>query len=324
MDVAFSLDAMTRLVHHMRPLWVKAGDGETRLLSGKLESIQVTQPIFISGLARCGSTLILEYLATYKSVTTHQYRDFPFIFTPYLSRWFKHFFAPTLEMTRERAHKDGVLVSPRSPDELDEMLWRAFKKNPKKLAEFYRDHIKKLLLASKAMRYAAKNNHLSARLPQLLEMFPDARIIVPVRDPVSQIGSLVRQHEHFSANAAAAKRRQMKIQGQDMFGPARGKKGDEIGYWIEAWNTTYSAFIPYLEHPAFLFVPFEELCQSPRLWLYRIAAHAKLEPDEDKQEVFARGIALPNYYVSPLSDADKERIVALTRDVNRNFTKSAV
>src|SRR5437773_12140923 len=62
---------------------------------------------------------------------------------------------------------------------------------------FYRAHLRKLLLAERATRYVAKANYHVARLAYLVRLFPDAKIILPVRAPVSHIASLVRQHQWF-------------------------------------------------------------------------------------------------------------------------------
>src|SRR5262249_1679220 len=63
---------------------------------------------------------------------------------------------------------------------------------------FYRTHIRKLLLAEGATRYAAKANYHVARLPYLLRLFPDARFLLPVRAPAAHVASLVRQQRWFA------------------------------------------------------------------------------------------------------------------------------
>src|SRR3954452_11704409 len=64
---------------------------------------------------------------------------------------------------------------------------------------FYRSHLRKLLLAEGATRYAAKANYHVARLRYLLRLFPDARFVIPVREPVSHITSLMRMQQRFAA-----------------------------------------------------------------------------------------------------------------------------
>ncbi len=325
MEVPFGLDLLTRLVHDFPSLWREAGRLESGLLARKLATISVDRPIFIGGLARSGSTILLEYLATHPEVTTHQYRDFPFIFTPYFSRRLTSLL-PTADHVRERAHGDRIMISPRSPEAMEEMLWRAFKRHDEGFSVFYRDHIKKLILASGGTRYAAKNNHLAAHLPTLLKLFPNARIIIPLRDPVAHIASLMRQHQRFCASANHPRAiRQLAAQGHDEFGPLRHwHANDEITGWIAEWNRTYAAVLPYLGRENLMVVPYEALCGDPVSWLERITHHSMLEVDATRTHHFACGIKSPDYYETPLSDADQAEIRQATHEININFTNSMV
>src|SRR5438105_15795152 len=76
-------------------------------------------------------------------------------------------------------------------------ILRATDHNPA-FESFYPDHIRKLLFAEHANRYAAKNNYDVARIGYLLRLFPDARFLIPVRAPAAHIASLLRQHQWFS------------------------------------------------------------------------------------------------------------------------------
>lgn len=62
---------------------------------------------------------------------------------------------------------------------------------------FYRDHLRKLLLVRGGQRYLSKCNYNVTRLEYLLRLFADARFVIPVRDPVWQIASLMKQHALF-------------------------------------------------------------------------------------------------------------------------------
>ncbi|MFO7905247.1 MAG: hypothetical protein R6U98_21465 [Pirellulaceae bacterium] len=74
-------------------------------------------------MARSGTTILLEILASHSKVVTHQYRDFPGLFTPY---WWGHANRLTSSSPAERAHGDRLLVSAQSPEAMEEMLWMAF------------------------------------------------------------------------------------------------------------------------------------------------------------------------------------------------------
>ena len=322
MRVSFSLDMLTRLVHGFRPLWIEAGNVESTLLARTLKTITIDRPIFISGLARSGSTLLLEFIADHNHVATHQYRDFPFIFTPYFSRRLSGLLSAS-PAPQERAHGDGMLVSPSSPEAMEEMLWLAFAKHDTSFIAFYRAHIQKLLFAAHASRYAAKNNNLITRLPRLLDIFPDARVIIPVRDPVTHIGSLMRQHERFNMQANNPRAiRHLRAQGHFEFGPTRHwQSGDEIRGWAQQWSQDYAHVIPYLNHENILMVPFEALCEAPQAWLHKIAQHTMLELQPEIIEQFSRNISQPSYYDHSLSEGDIRQIRALTDEINMNFTQ---
>ena len=88
---------------------------------------------------------------------------------------------------------------------------------------FYRDHLKKIVSLRGGQRYLSKGNYNFTRLAYLARLFPDARFLVPVRDPVEHVDSLVRQHRQFCEYAQADARvpEYLKIAGHFEFGPQR-------------------------------------------------------------------------------------------------------
>ena len=114
----------------------------------------------------------------------------------------------------ERAHKDRILVTPDSPEAMEEVLWMRFFKdahdtgrsqvldaatsNPA-FERFYTDHLKKILLVRQGRRYLSKGNYNLTRFGYLQKLFPDARFIVPVREPRWHVASLMKQHRLFCA-----------------------------------------------------------------------------------------------------------------------------
>ena len=52
-------------------------------MEDEISATAVERPIFISGLARAGSTILLEILAGHGDVVSHRYQDYPLLFTPY-------------------------------------------------------------------------------------------------------------------------------------------------------------------------------------------------------------------------------------------------
>ena len=72
------------LCHEFPRFWSGLENFESSILRDRLDAIEIEQPIYVTGLARSGTTILLELLAGLPSVATHRYRDFPPIWTPYL------------------------------------------------------------------------------------------------------------------------------------------------------------------------------------------------------------------------------------------------
>ena len=64
-------------------LWKRLGDLETSALADTLDEVAIEKPIYVSGLARSGSTILLELLNEIPGVVSQRYKDFPPVFTPY-------------------------------------------------------------------------------------------------------------------------------------------------------------------------------------------------------------------------------------------------
>jgi hypothetical protein len=185
---------------------------ETGMMRKRLDEVRIESPVFICGLARSGSTKILEILNSHPDTVSLEYGDFPFFFIPY---WWNRYAKPIV--TRhckavERIHKDRIMVTPESPEAFEEIIWMScFEELHKQeesaiLDDFtentefevsYGEFIRKILLRRQGGRYLAKANYHSTRIRYLRKLFPDARFIFPVRHPLSQVESLIRQHQHF-------------------------------------------------------------------------------------------------------------------------------
>ncbi len=204
---------MCRSVWAGRSLFLLLSRLESRSLGRRLKRSSVDRPVYVTGIARAGTTITLEMLSRHPDVGTHQYRNLACPFLPY---WFTTLTSRiNMGMTRpvERIHRDGILVDRESPEMAEESLWKAhFKglhderrsnvldgnvRNPA-FERFYDEQIRKLLLRQGRSRYAAKNNNNVTRLEYILKIFPDARVLLVVRDPVNHIASLEKQQRIFT------------------------------------------------------------------------------------------------------------------------------
>ena len=289
------------MLRHPR-LFIRLGNLETALYEEQLATIAIDRPVFICGLARSGTTILLETLAGLPGFASHHYRDFPGVHLPLL--WHRAMGgarrpeAPAVE----RLHGDGIMISEDSPEALDEAIWTSFfpqlhdptasnrleatMENPA-FERFYADHLKKILLLRHGRRLVLKGNYLVARLGYLVRLFPDAIILLTYRDPVEHVASLMRQQ----ANFAAATRRDphaldyLQALGHFEFGEDRRpinlgppgalapildawSAGSESEGWALYWHHIYDRIADQLTGDAGLrrrvrLIPFEGLAGRP-------------------------------------------------------------
>ena len=351
--VSAGSDMLSGLICGLPGFWSAVGNAETRFFADELAPIKIDRPIYITGLARGGTTILLEALAKVPGVATHRYSDFPLVLAPLLwDRLRVH--VPSAQLApSERAHGDGIMVTPDSPEAMEEVVWMAFFERPHaagqghvldanaahpKFDRFYRDHIRKMLLVREGARYVAKGNYNVTRLDYLLRLFPDARFVVPVRSPENHIASLIKQHALFTRHCGDNPRARRHLQrvGHFEFGPDRGAintgddatvqevealwaGGEEVRGWALYWRSIYDFVLARLEaNPALrsatLLVRFEELCASPAETFERIAAHCELDDPIGALDAFAGGIRAPTYYRPDFSDQDRAVIREVTSE----------
>src|SRR5262245_60775259 len=152
---------------------------ENDLFKGELERVVSSNEVFVTGLPRAGTTLVLELLYGTGEFETLTYRDMPFILAPLL--WGK-ISGPLRKAGEkvERAHGDGMMVSFESPEAFEEVVWLAFLRRAivnehtlspvaraavtEELASALQGSVRKLLLRARAPggstkpRYLSKNN----------------------------------------------------------------------------------------------------------------------------------------------------------------------
>ena len=80
--------------------------------------------IFIAGLARAGTTILLNALYESNIFASISYADMPFVLAPNL--WSKISFKKKDLKLKERAHGDGIKVSTDSPEAFEEVFWKTF------------------------------------------------------------------------------------------------------------------------------------------------------------------------------------------------------
>ncbi len=244
--------------------------------------------VFVCGLARAGTTILMREIHGSGAFGSLTYADMPFVLAPNLWRKMSGRGTEAGEK-KERAHGDGIAVDYHSPEALDEVYWRIFAgehyilkdrliphKPKKDLIAGYRDLIRLVLLRTGKARYLSKNNNMILRLPALAKAMPQALFLLPVRDPVSHALSLLGQHRRFR-QADSFTQHYMQWLGHHEFGATHrpfvwGEEQvtgdpDTPDYWLARWVSAHRALLAAAqEGQNVLLIPSDDLARDPSLW----------------------------------------------------------
>jgi hypothetical protein len=289
---------------------------ESLVLRKQMADFEIDSPIYVTGMARAGTTITLEMLSQHPSVASHRYLHMVLPYTPHFIQLAANVL-PLMKSPVERLHKDRMLVTRDSPEAVEEIIWQRFfssivdesqsnildstSSNPD-FEMFYREHLRKLLFNQNAARYAAKNNYNVSRMEYLKKMFPDVRFIIVVRNPFDHIASLAKQDMILRSLESADPRLLdwTKIIGHREFGSARiiinlgssetverirrlwNSKDTYARGWAVYWNAVYSFVQDKLESnteiaDASLVFRYEDLCESPEKIIDNIVKHVEID-----------------------------------------------
>lgn len=281
-------------------------DLETSLFGKNLPEVSRGKQVFVSGLARAGTTVLMRILHETGQFASLTYRDMPLVMSPNLWRKLSSG-AEKKGVEAERAHGDGLSISFDSPEALEEVFWRTFCGNDyirkDRLVPMnadddvlinFRQYVGLILKRYDRTRYLSKNNNSILRLPSLCRAFPEATVLVPIRHPATQAASLLHQHQHFLEvhEANEFSRKYMTWLVHHEFGADHrrfnfvgstsdrtNQRPEDLGYWIELWIDAYS----YLEKVAeelgaqIEFVCYEDLVGNPVFAKSRLSDKLSLE-----------------------------------------------
>ena len=256
-------------------------------LFGMHASILLRQEhVFISGLARSGTTILMRALHGNNEFASLTYADMPFVTAPNL--WAKmSSISLRKEVFSERAHGDGIHVSWQSPEALEEVFWRIVQPNgiftdqglvtrepDRKVLEAYVSYIRLICLKYGKLRYLSKNNNNIFRLPALTLYFPDSIFLIPYREPLSHAQSLLNQHRRFQA-IGTFEVHYMTWLGHHEFGKTQNHYLFDLDfqyknhptcleYWLEVWINTYSRIARLVKSRSsnVVLVGYEALCHG--------------------------------------------------------------
>lgn len=264
---------LSRLLHRLAlgvPAIAEASfDVEQASLGPEAVAATTGRHVFVSGLARSGTTVLMRSLFETGEFCSLTYRDMPFVLAPNL--WSR--ITRTSRIDRDaaqRAHGDGVMVDFDSPEALEEVFWRVFcgpsyigqdrlveMRASADTVQRFRRYVAAILKRYGSARYLSKNNNNIVRIGSLIEAFPSARIVVPFRDPLQQALSLLNQHRRFCQQHSTDKftARYMTWLAHHEFGTdhrpfewgipvAQGLAPETLNYWLAQWIGVYEHLLP--------------------------------------------------------------------------------
>jgi hypothetical protein len=263
--------------------------------------------VFVSGLARSGTTALMNYLHENKEFVSLTYKDMPFILAPNL--WSKISSNQKSTELKERAHKDGILINSESPEAFDEIFWK-IKSNEKyilkdrllinkpssEILDEYKHYIDLILQKNykgEKLRYLSKNNNNILRFDSILEKFPDSILIIPFRDPLQHALSLFSQHKHFCKIQKQDRflvdymnwighyefglnQKPFFLNNKEIFEQMSGYDKEDINYWLLSWLNYYSYVLGNYSEKCILF-SHERFCKDPNATLSGILSKLNIQ-----------------------------------------------
>ncbi len=262
--------------------------------------------ILITGLARSGTTALLNEIEKNDSVFSLKYQNMPFVLAPKFLNIMNN--KSRVGLTpNERSHKDGIYIDESSPEAFDEVFFKVYEDNKftikDKLLQYesnyinkYMDFINHCLFVNQKKIYLTKNNNHILRLKQLIET-KKFKILVTFREPLSHSSSLLNQHIIHSKlqELDSFSLQYMNYLGHHEFGLNHkyflfekprldSSKYSGNNYWLAQWINYYHYILELVERfqtDLFLLVPFNDWCEKKPNLIKKIEKYINL-PIEDK------------------------------------------
>ena len=270
--------------------------------------------LFVNGLARSGTTTLLNHLVEAKVGVSLTYDKLPFLFSPNLLK--PLISANKSSSLKERAHGDNIKINERSPEALDEIFWKFQLKNKylnKNSLEIhsmknndiqeYLNFIKLHLLKQDGSVYLTKNNNTILRLESLLTFNEfDKKFIFTIRDPLSHAHSLLNQHQKFSNlhhedpfsleyfnflghHEFGLNLKYFDLNNSDLSSQLESFSSNDLNYWITAW-LNYHEYLLKFSNPSIVFISFDDLCKTPENVISKLSKELKLDIAKQRIESY--------------------------------------
>lgn len=277
--------------------------------------------VIISGLARAGTTSLMNDLSEFDSFVSLSYANMPFLMSPDL--WGK-IYKPKKEKLKERSHKDGIQIGYNSNEALEEYFFKVKAKDAfikrDYLCEYelsYEDYYDYLMYQSLVKKdnkkiYLAKNNNFILRYNSLRSFNNDFLMVVLFRDPLAHAASLKEKHSDYIKlqTEDSFVLEYMNWLGHHEFGLNQkpfllnndinfNKDKEQLDYWLNVWINYYSSALE-INHPNTVFISYKEYCENPGKVIEHILKRTNLQPTLPKYNTFHNSRNVTENYSSEI------------------------
>jgi hypothetical protein len=242
------------------------------------------QFVIVTGLARAGTTSLMNHLASVEKFKSLSYANMPLLLAP--NTWAK-FYKPKSEELKERSHNDGIKIGLESNEALEEYFFKAisddsFIKKAELVAydltenehETYLNY-QSLIRQNENDIYLAKNNNFLLRYNSLRALNSKFVVAIMLREPLAHAASLLEKHKQYCLMQEEDEfvLDYMNWLGHHEFGLNQKPfnfgnvlpKGDKfkIDYWLQVWINYYHQVLE-IEDAKCLIVDYKSYCENPK------------------------------------------------------------
>ncbi|PLX16889.1 MAG: sulfotransferase family protein [Salinivirgaceae bacterium] len=241
--------------------------------------------VIVSGLARAGTTSLMNDIAKVQGFTSLSYANMPFVMSPNI--WRK-FYNPKSGKLKERSHKDGIKIGYDSNEALEEFFFKAkahdsfiqqdclteYEVSP----ETYNDYLnyQTIIKLDDQKLYLAKNNNFILRYKSLRAFNDDFLMVIMYREPLAHAASLFEKHKEYKELQTKDPfvMEYMNWLGHHEFGlnqkffkfqdsPYENNyEKNSLNYWLKNWIYYYS-YVIEIDHPNTILINYDDYCMSP-------------------------------------------------------------
>ena len=276
--------------------------------------------VVISGLARAGTTSIMNQLSGLNEFRSLSYANMPFLLSPGL--W-SRVYRPKGIKLRERSHKDGVQIGLNSAEALEEYFFKAISNDGYLSEEHLREYnlkdddylqyliYQRMICGDSERIYLAKNNNFLLRYHSIRQRNPEFIMVIMFRDPLYHAASLMEKHQEYLLQQEADPfvLEYMDWLGHHEFGQhqkafafknATAPEGDRnsLDYWLSVWISYYEKALE-IEDANTLFINYEDFCQNPSATISRILKKVNPEISPGDSAPFSNKRMVPADLDSP-------------------------